>query len=197
MGKVNEVLQEILNVNWEYREDRKRSHIILFMEFLRRNIPFLQELDKPDKYICINLPSLIVSELDDLYATYRVILNHLKEQWYHPVFGGILHMAVRWAYIEEYELSELVYKYPNPYEAILWLYKRGGHLEPITKHGIGIIVPGQPVGYSFTRHELYGMNHPEPFIELSDEALDAFDALPYHRDNYENFYSTYNKNLPF
>lgn len=174
MKNFNQVVQQFQDVNYEFNPHRKNSHIILFKEFLRRSIIFLQEINMADKYIHLHLPSLLVPGITNLNGDIKTLsIKYTHSQPFSLAFSLLLDGAIDWAYIEETNTYSLLKNIPNPYEPIFLLYKRGGYARELLHHR-RIVVPDE-IGRSFAKSSFDDINQSEPFTNLSEEDLDAID----------------------
>lgn len=170
---MNDTAQQLLDSLLAYQftpiVGKPWSHVALFKEYVRRMAWWADAIGLGDNWLTANIPYVL--ELDDGLdpAPLQKLDNHLQSQALYQPMPALIQAGMMYAMVKDHEAIQK-HNLENPYDALIKLYTRGGHIrwnqkgfwEVSNAFGVGGI-------------DMATYKRPTPFVALDDEELDLID----------------------
>jgi hypothetical protein len=178
MSKVEVLCERLLAVDWAYDARRKKSHVELFKEYMRRQALWLDTLAMTEDFPCYDIAALINEEIRAGSDFTNALREHLTacELNSTMIITGVLESALHWAALEDLDQLADFPDLPNPYEPLVVLFERHGTFtieEMFGRYVIGYTERGP----SLARGPWQRYYQMEPYIELELSVLNRLDGV--------------------
>jgi len=164
-----QLLDSLLAYQFAPAIGKQWSHVALFKEYARRMAWWADKIGPGDNWLTANIPYVL--ELDDGLdpSPLQKLDTHLQTQQLYQPMPALIQAGLMYAMLQDNpQLAD--YELESPYEALIKLYTRGGHIR-WNQRGFWEVSGSFGVGGI----DISTYKRTQPFVALDDEELDLID----------------------